>query len=215
MLWQSHNFMREASDEYSQLVETSTPPPTVFRFLERLLEFSGALLPLGASDASASEVYFVPSLLTQADPHNLWTYKHAEAYLTTLCHSWLFRDGVPPHLMERITVNLLRDFFQFSRNFAPSHPSYPARSHSLHVGKSFSDFVDVHDAEVLGRVRIHEVLCFKRTVVLKIGTVFADSSSDELRESYVDIFIAIVDQNSQNAVASDVMKPTMQRVVVR
>lgn len=211
--------MREASDQYAQLVETSTPAPTVFCFLERLLEFSGVLLPLGTCSESVSptmsEVYFVPSLLTQADPTNLWTYKHSEAYLTTLCHSWLFRDGVPPNLMESITVNILRDFFQFTRNFGSSLTNPPARSHSLHVGKSFGDFVDLHDEEVLGRVRILQALCFKSTIVLKVGTVFADSSSDELRESYVDIFIAIVDQNSQNAVASDVMKPAMQRVVVR
>jgi hypothetical protein len=120
MLWQSMNFMREAADRYWQLNESSTAAPTMFYFLERLLVHSGIFLPLGvARDAlgagvNRDEVYFVPSLLSRNDPGDVWTskdiwsYRNSDSFLTTLCHSWLFRDGAPSDLFEHITVAVLK-----------------------------------------------------------------------------------------------------------
>lgn len=117
MLWQSMSFMREAADRYWQLNESSASAPTMYYFLERLLVNCGILLPLGMSNYGAGagmerdEVFFVPSLLAQSDfcdAKDVWTYRNNDAYMTTLCHSWLFRDGAPSDLFEHVTVALLK-----------------------------------------------------------------------------------------------------------
>lgn len=222
MLWQSRNFMREASDRFQNLLETSTGGQSMFYFLERLLIKYGVFIPLETSGDNASldqsEVFFVPSLLAQADPENLWTYRCQEAYTRTLCHSWLFRDGARPNLMEDITVGILSDLYSFSKNFQSStplpHGSMLSRAHSLPVGQtSYNDLADMNGPNAIGRVRIHHVMCFKSTMLIKIGTLFT-SSSGELRESFVEVFVAIADQNADYCVASDVMRPPMQRVIV-
>lgn len=223
MLWQSMSFMREASDRYSDLLERSATAPTMFYFLERLLVNSGVFLPLGAHQSNASldqsEVFFVPSLLAQADPTNMWTYMTGESWMTTLCHSWLFRDGAPPNLMEHVTVRILRDLYQFSKSFHKP-PSTPVREpihrvHTVPMGRSsFDEFIDDHIAEAVGTVHIHHVMCFQSSMLIKIGTIFSDEKTGVLRESVVEVFVAVVDQTSTHTVASDVMRPCMQRVVV-
>ena len=220
MLWQSMSFMREAADYYSQLSESSTSTPTMFYFLERLLVHAGIFLPLEVLDESSlerSEVFFVPSLLAQADPRDVWTYKTGEGWLATLCHSWLFRDGVPSNLMEHLTVKVLSDLYSLSQDFqgASSHSETPARSKTVPLRhRSLNDFLDVHDTEALGRVKIHQIVCWNSSLLVKVGTVFADHESGELRESFVEVFVAIVDQSANHCVASDAMRASMQRVVV-
>jgi S1-C subfamily serine protease len=220
MLWQSMSFMREASDRHSNLVERSTTVPTMFYFLERLLVHSGVFLPLGASQQNASlyqsEVFFVPSLLAQADPTNMWTYMTSESWMTTLCHSWLFRDGAPPNLMEHLTVRILRDLYQFTRSFQSTPAREPMlRVQSVPIGKSdFAEYAEEYGAEAIGTVRIHHVVCFQSSLLVKVGTIFADDKTGVLRESVVEVFVALVDQTSAHAVSSDVMRPCMQRVVV-
>lgn len=224
MLWQSMTFMREASDKSSKVVETSTTAPTMFYFLERLLTHSGVFLPLGTSSQNASlnhsEVYFVPSLLAQADPTDLWTYRSSEAFMTTLCHSWLFRDGAPPNLMEFLSVGILRDLYEFTSN-RQAEPLAPARhnvsrTHSMPVDRDeYNEFMDEHKVDTAGRVRIHHVVCFKSKMLVKIGTIFSDPETGLQKERFVEIFIAVVDQNSEHCVASDVMRPSMRRVIVR
>ena len=198
----------------------------MFYFLERLLVRSGVFLPLQISQQNASldksEVFFVPSLLpvAQADPQ-LWSYMTSESWTTTLCHSWLFRDGSPSNLMEHLTVKILRDLYEFSRTFRPEEAGAPpnrcesARAHTDPTTReSFGEFFEEHNNEALGCVRVHQVVCFLSSMVVKIGTVFADAKTNQLRESFVEVFIAVVDQSSPNTVASDVMRPYMQRVVV-
>jgi len=223
MLWQSMSFMREASDHYAQLSETSTSTPTMFHFLERLLVHGGIFLPLGAEDSSTasldktSEVFFVPSLLAQADPREVWTYKSSESWMATLCHSWLFRDGVPPNLMEQLTVNILRDLYKFSRQFhgETRRGDQLSRAQTVPLSRiSMDNVLGEYDEDVLGRVKIHQIVCWNASLLVKIGTVFADQESGELRESFVEVFVAIVDQSDDHCVASDAMRLNMQRVVV-
>ena len=218
MLWQSMSFMREASDRYSNLMDRSTTIPTMFYFLERLLVHSGVFLPLRVSPRNASldqsEVFFVPSLLSQADPTNMWTYMTSESWMTTLCHSWLFRDGAPPRLIEHIAVQVLRDLYDFSTCHGESPQREAAhRIHSAPVTKKSFDAAE-QKLDAVGRVQIHHVVCFKSSMLIKIGTIFADDKSGNLRESFVEIFVAVVDQTSSHTVASDVMRPCMQRVIV-
>jgi hypothetical protein len=48
-LWLSHNFMREATDQYADLAESSTGVATMLVFLEKLLEQRGVFLPLNVA----------------------------------------------------------------------------------------------------------------------------------------------------------------------
>jgi hypothetical protein len=224
MLWQSMSFMREASDRYAELTESATTAPTMFYFLERLLVHSGVLLPLRASPPPTmaldqpvqSEVFFIPSLLTQTDPRDVWTFKSSESWMTTLCYSWLFRDGAPSDLMEHVSVELLKDLYEFSQDFQGTpKQEYPQRSHTVPIGRgSLHQFLEEHDTQAIGRIKVHQIMCWKTSVLVKIGTVFADQDSGELRESFVEVFVTVVDQSSSQCVASDAMRASMHRVIV-
>jgi S1-C subfamily serine protease len=189
MLWQSMSFMREASDRHSNLLDLSTSVPTMFYFLERLLVRSGVFLPMGAPQQNASlnqsEVFFVPSLLAQDDPTIKWTYMSNESWMTTLCHSWLFRDGAPPNIMEHVTVRILRDFYSYE------------------LSRTDTD----------GVVGIDHVKCNQSSMLVKFATIITDDAGAR-KARIVEVFVAVVDQSSSHSVASDVMGPYMQRVVV-
>ncbi|KAG7358579.1 trypsin-like peptidase domain containing protein [Nitzschia inconspicua] len=222
MLWQSMSFMREAADRSSQLNENSTTASTMFNFLERLLVHTGVFLPLDIDRfASTDNVYFVPSLLSKASASDVWTYKSSDSWMTTLCHSWLFRDGSPVGLIEHITVALLRDLYEFSHVVASTTNSAnnsshmpPARSQTYPFAQnSLTEFLESHgEGEPIGQIKIHHIVCWKNSVLIKIGRVFSEGS--DLRESFVEVFVAITDQSSPHAVASDAMRSNMQRLVV-
>ena len=214
MLWQSMSFMREAADRSAQLSENSTTAFNMFGFLEHLLVHTGVFCPLDIDRfASPDNVYFVPSLLAPADSRDVWTFKSSESWMTTLSHSWLFRDGTPVGLMEHVTVALLRDLYEFSHIVAkPQHLS-PARARTFPFAQnSLTNFIDTHDGEAIGHIKIHQMMCWKSSVLIKIGCVFPEGQ--ELRESFVEIFIAITDQSSPHCVASDAMRSNMQRLTV-
>lgn len=225
MLWQSMSFMREAADKSDQLSEHSTTCATMFGFLETLLVHTGIFLPLDIDRFAVTDyVYFVPSLLANGDAKSVWTYKSSEAYMTTLCHSWLFRDGAAVDLMEQVTVALLRDLYEFTHVVAASTPSEdvkPASNHgtTLNRAQSFpfsqsaaNDFIGMHDGDAIGGIRIHQVNCWKSSLLVKVGCVFPEGN--ELRESVVEIFVAITDQFSPLCVSSDAMGARMQRLIV-
>jgi len=235
MLWQSMNFMRQAVDRSSELQENATTESTIFGFLERLLVQSGVFLSLDIDDPfqTNDNVYFVPSLLATANgTKEMWTYKSSESWMTTLSHSWLFRDGAPAGLMERITVSLLHDLYEFSRTVS-SRPFEQHHHHHHHhhhqddahrhqplnrsntfpfAQNSFTDFAQSHEGEPIGNIKIHQIMCWKSSIMVKIGCVFPDG--DALRESFIEMFITIADQSSPYCVASDIMNPTMQRLIV-
>lgn len=222
MLWQSMSFMKEAADRNSDLAESSTTAPTMFYFLQRLLIHAGIFVPLGcsASTLDHSEVFFVPSLLAQAEPRDIWTYKSMESWRTTLCHSWLFRDGAPFDLMERISVRLLKDLYEFTISVGDagkigispsSSQTEPFGTSSLHSFLRDHDNMQTMDS---ARVKIHQVMCWKTSMLVKIGTIFCDEENGERKESFVEIFVTVVDQSSRNCVSSDAMRAGMHRVVV-
>ncbi|GKY97812.1 hypothetical protein MPSEU_000739300 [Mayamaea pseudoterrestris] len=218
MLWQSMSFMREAADHYSQLDENSTTAPSMFYFLERLLVHSGIFVPLGINQASLdkSEVFFVPSILAQVDARDIWSFKSSDSWMCVLSNSWLFRQGAPSNLMEILSVDLLKGLFSFSKSFQPiCRPQAPKRAKTVPIrGPSFHEFYEDHDDQIVGRVRIHQIMCWQTSMLVKIGTVFADKESDQLRESFVEILVTVVDQTSNICVASDAMRSGMHRVIV-
>ena len=169
----------------------STASATMFEFLATLLVHTGIFLPLDIDRFAVTDyVYFVPSLLANGDAKSVWTYKSSESYMTTLCHSWLFRDGAPGNLFEQVSVALLRDLYEFTHVVA-SHPPgdlKPASNHgsTLNRAQSFplsqaaaNDFIDMHDGDAIGGIRIHQINCWKSSLLVKIGCVFPDGN--ELR----------------------------------
>ena len=209
MLWKSMSFMREAADRTAQLSEAST---TMYDFLERLLVYTGIFMPL---TVSAEPTYFVPSLLDSAAAAGVWTYKTSESWMTTLCHSWLLRDGAPSNIMEHVTTCLLQDLYEYSHTFhgAVVKPVHHAKMYPLGAG-SFADFLETHNHEAIGRIKIHQVVCWKSCMLVKIGTVFADVGQTELRESFSEIFVALVDEQSEYCVATRNMTNSMKRLIV-
>jgi hypothetical protein len=213
MLWQNHNFMREASDRYSKLDDRSASSPSMFYFLERLLVSSGVFLPLPPSSIVdiPGTVFFVPSLLVQASPTDVWTYKNSNSWSTTLCHSWLFRDGVPMHLMEHLVVKLLRDLYDFSLDFhtmpAPESLQH-ARTDPL-SRNAMSSFLSGHNSDPIGPFRIRQVMCWKSSFLVKISSQFVDAETGQLVESPVEIFVTVCGQGSSHCVASEEMRPSM------
>ena len=210
MLWRNMSFMKEAADRTAQLSEAST---TMYDFLERLLVHFGILLPL---NVAAEPTYFVPSLLDQAEPSDVWTYKTSDSFLTALCHSWLLPHGAPSAVMEHVTTHLLQDLYEFSHTFQGQLARPLMHSKTVPMGfTALTEFIAVHDQEAIGRIKIHQVMCWKSSVLVKIGAVFADSDHQhELRESFSEIYVALVDDQSNHCVDTKSMHSGMKRLIV-
>ncbi|KAL7541201.1 hypothetical protein ACHAXR_010718 [Thalassiosira sp. AJA248-18] len=164
----------------------------------------------GAEAAQTPKFFFLPSLLGPGDPNisDIWTFKTAESWKTTICHSILFPDGVPPGLMERMTASILSDLY--------THPS-PA-SNLDESAKRGIDFVTNStlpqpQTDSIGQLRIKETLCWRSAFFLKLGSETANNSGGVANESIVEIFATLVDQDSQLCVASDSMGVGMRRLI--
>ena len=153
--------------------------------------------PTVASDSvsGASQTpkfFFLPSLLGpgESNINDIWTFKTVESWKTTICHTMLFPDGVPPGLMERITASILSDLY-----------TNPTQT-SLRSSQS-----------EVGHLRIKETLCWRSAFYLKIGSLALDGANSAAGESIVEIFATLVDQDSQLCVASDSMGVGMRRLI--
>lgn len=128
--------------------------------------------------------FFLPSLLGPGDPStsDIWTYKTLESWKTTICHTILFPDGVPPGLMARMIASILSDLY--------NNPQQAKGD----------------DGELL---RLREILCWRSTLYLKIGSM-EDSSGNE---NVVEIFVTLAGQDSPLCVASDFTGVGMKRLI--
>jgi GTPase SAR1 family protein len=144
--------------------------------------------------ALKAKFFFLPSLLGPGEPSEAWTYKNAEGWKTTLCHSILFPDGVPPGLMERLTASVL------SSIYAVSNRSQVA---------STTDMLATYE----GRLTVREVLCWRTAFLLKLGTVLPSSDGTN-RESIVEIFALLADRESHLCVGSDYMGVGTRRLII-
>ena len=210
MLWQSMVFMKEAADQTAQLSEASN---TMYDFLERLLVHFGILLPL---KVAAEPTYFVPSLLDQREPSDVWRYKTSDAWMTTLCHSWLLQDGIPTAVMEHVTTNLLQDLYEFSNTFHGqlARPLFHAKTLPIGSNVAMKEFLKDHNQEPIGRIKINQVMCWESSVLIKIGSVIADEEHNELRESPCEVYVAVVDDQSKHCVDIKGMRNGMKRLIV-
>ena len=124
--------------------------------------------------------------------------------------------------MEQVTVALLRDLYESCHASAetPSRHGEQSRSnhhferaHTFPFGSSsMTNFIESHDGDPIGEIKIHQINCWKNSLLIKIGRIF--SQGNEFRESIIEIFVALTDRISPHCVASDVMRSDMQRLVV-
>ena len=211
LLWQNKKFTKKAAERALQYADDKSISP--YDFLERLLVRFGVFVPIDinicrymagkdyCSEVSVKSInkqienhapkyFFLPSLLGPGDANvsDIWTFKTIDSWKTTICHSLLFPDGVPPGLMERMMASILSDLY--TPPSSSTHLIYP-----------------------IGHLRIKEVLCWRSALFLKIGSGTTDKFSGIVNESIVEIFATLVDQDSQLCVASDSMGVGMHRLI--
>lgn len=118
--------------------------------------------------------------------------------------------------MEHITVGLVRDLHLFSRTFpsgGDKTPPHRCNTYPL-VRSGADDFLRAHEDSAVGRMKIHQIMCWQSAFLVKIGCIFADTDTGDLKESFVEIFVTLVDMSSSHCVASDAMRATMQRLIL-
>lgn len=147
--------------------------------------------------APKAEFFFLPSLLGSSEPAEAWTYKNTDSWKTTLCHSILFPDGVPPGLMERLTAGVLSSIY--------------AVAHRKNV--SGQDFLGNDIATYEGKLTVKEVLCWRTAFLLKLGTQVTASDGSS-KESIVEIIALLADRDSHLCVGSAYMGIGMRRLIV-
>ena len=146
--------------------------------------------------ALKAKFFFLPSLLGPGEPAEVWTYKNTEFWKTTLCHSVLFPDGVPPGLMERLTACVLSAVYSVSTRQADT------------IGNS-----NVENATYEGHLIVREVLCWRTAFFLKLGTLVVGEEGEQ-KESIVEIFCHLADRDSRLCVGSDYMAVGTRRIIV-
>ena len=221
LLWSCNTSIREAAKQCCCQSETSDASMTLYCFLDRVLIHAGIFLPVPLAPSSppspkSSDCFFVSDCLSEPeDRTHLWTYKSKGSWRTTLCHSLPLQHGAPPNIIDQISVNLLRDLSEFSGRF---QDITPATSHTSGNASAFSfssdDSVDEQSLEPVGPVKIHQIMCWKSCVMLKIGMIFEDHPCRDSRESIVEIFVSIVGESSEHCVASSSLAASTHQLII-
>lgn len=142
--------------------------------------------------------FFLPSLLGPSEPSDAWTYKTTDSWKTTLCHSILYPDGIPPGLMERLTACVLSSLYAVTTKKGTDVPP---------VG-------NVHDdhATFDRNIQVKEILCWRTAFFVKIATRVMCSDGTQ-KESIVDIFTHLADKDSHLCVGSNHMRVGTRRLI--
>ena len=172
--------------EYQQLVDEANPISTPPCEVE--LDSEGI--------SHKPKFFFLPSLLGPCEPSEAWTYKSTDAWKTTLCHSILFPDGVPPGLMERLTASVLSSVYAASQRNIDSLPGE----------------TDEDGAAFAGRLAVKEILCWRTAFYMKIGTHVARADGTA-SESVVEIFTHLAGRDSHLCVGSNFMGVGTRRLI--
>jgi len=182
--------------EYSHKSSNETSEVTEQISYDRRPSSSGA----SGADSLRPTYFFLPSLLGPGEPIEIWTYKNAEAWKTTLCHSVLFPDGVPPGLMERITATVLSNLYAIHK-----HDPDDIRDADSNKGTKRQCYE--------GDIRVREVLCWRNAFFLKLSmTSEAPNGKDKI--SFVEIFAVLADKDSNYCVGSEGMSIGSSRFVL-
>jgi len=178
----------------------------------------GSTHELNAMTEDDARFFFLPSLLGPGEPGEVWSYKNSDSWKTTICHSILFPDGVPPGLMERITATVLSDIYaatqtmkqgqsakQSSQTEIAQQIAPDARALHLHSNAPAFD---------IGQLVVKEILCWRSSFYLKLGMEVTNPADGQLKESVVEIFCALLDKDSHLCVSSDYIGVGMRRLVL-
>jgi len=225
MLWQAKKFTKKAAvraEEYSNNMKI-----TPFDFLQRLLVRFGVFVPIdltiekailggkeyaqntntntlpviiqtGVETENTPKCFFLAKFAWGGEPAEAWTYKNTDSWKTTICHSVLFPDGVPPGLMERITAAVLSSIYAADQG-----------SQNIMIRSIRGD----QETALGGQITIKEILCWRSAFFLKIGTR-VEADNGEPKESTVEIFATLTDRDSHLCVGSAFMGSGMRRLVL-
>lgn len=185
-LFGGKEYQQHVEDMHSNLTEKFEEPPAVVKVEDSI------------SSALKAEFFFLPSLLGPCEPSDAWTYKSTDSWKTTICHSILFPDGVPPGLMERLTASVLSSIYAVSN----------LKGQDL----SASSFVQ-GNLTYEGRLSLKEVLCWRKAFYIKIGAQ-ATQADGTMKESIVEIFTHLTGRDSHLCVGSDYMGVGMRRLII-
>ena len=128
LLWSSNTKLLKSASRAVQ--GSSESPVDAFAFLENLLVYFGVFVPIDLmspnvelsnelysrplvhNNDKSSVFYFLPSQLKPRERPKREidedTFKTTDEKKVCLCHTWLFYDGTPPGLFERLTSSVLR-----------------------------------------------------------------------------------------------------------
>jgi len=176
--------------EYSKMVEDIEKSPSKNEGPVEEISMTNEELALKA------KFFFLPSLLGPGEPNESWTFKNTESWKTTLCHSVLFPDGVPPGLMERLTATVLSSVYAIS-------------SRQNHSEEAFG----TDKATYEGKLTVREVLCWRTAFFLKLGTQ-VPSEDGSHKESLVEVFVHLAERDSHLCVGSDYMAVGTRRLII-
>jgi len=182
--------------EYGQVVDDMGSYAAVEKTAETPKEISVEAFP--EEKAMKAKFFFLPSLLGPGEPSEAWTYKSTDSWKTTLCHSILFPDGVPPGLMERLTATVLSSIYAVAN-----------RKEDMFCVDAFGRSVATYE----GQLTVKEVLCWRTAFFIKLGTQVT-SADGAIKESIVEIFTHLADRKSPLCVGSDYMGIGTRRLII-
>mmetsp|Transcript_14610 Transcript_14610/g.42034 ORF Transcript_14610/g.42034 Transcript_14610/m.42034 type:complete len:1796 (+) Transcript_14610:222-5609(+) len=178
----------------------------------------GSTHELNAMTEDDARFFFLPSLLGPGEPGEVWSYKNSDSWKTTICHSILFPDGVPPGLMERITATVLSDIYSATQNMKQGQSAN--QSNQTEVAQRIAPDAKTIQANSqtpafdIGQLVVKEILCWRSSFYLKLGMEVTDPADGQVKESVVEIFCALLDKDSHLCVSSDYMRVGMRRLVL-
>ena len=134
-----------------------------------------------------------------------------DRFIFVITHSL---SSTAARLIEHVMVALLHNLYKFSHSVSTRlQPQTPLWSQGFQFGQSMlTAFMDMHQGQAIGSIKIHQIVCWKSSLLVKLGCVFPEGM--ELQELFVKVFVAIANQSSLNCIASDAMLQNMQRLIV-
>mmetsp|Transcript_35235 Transcript_35235/g.77159 ORF Transcript_35235/g.77159 Transcript_35235/m.77159 type:complete len:1750 (-) Transcript_35235:1573-6822(-) len=205
-LWESNGKLAKSAKKAIQ--DDPGSQKSAFTYMEQLLVHFGVFVPISLNidqvlidgevysppnrdrGAASSSFYFLPSQLQprEGPTEDAWTYKTNDATKICLCHTWLFHDGAPPSLMERLTSSVLR---------------------TLYSATTF----DNRCVKSNGQLSFHRILCWKGAFKISLAKSYVDVDGYS-SETMVDIWAQLEEQSSPTCVAGESTGDGLKRLII-